>query len=117
MSSSGDHASFYDIPGFRAREEALERVEVNAEPAWKDVAYRAVMWLASMSSSFTTDSVWAAIEAHHPDVVTHEPRAMGAVMRRACDAGVIVRTDRTKNSIRPQSHRRPVRVWTVPDAD
>jgi len=42
---------------------------------------------------------------------THEPRAMGAVMRSLARARVIEATDRTVESVRKANHRRPVRVW------
>jgi len=98
-------------PGAVARDEALDRVEQAADDQWKDVAIRAVRWLAGMHTEFTTDAVWAAIEHYHPTAQTHEPRAMGPIMMRAKSLKYCEPTDRTVLSTRTQNHRRPIRVW------
>jgi len=64
--------------------------------------------LASERQRFTTDEVWARLD---PDMRTHEPRAMGAMMRQAAKAGLITATDGYEQSTRPECHARPVRVW------
>lgn len=45
------------------------------------------------------------------DARTHEPRALGALMREAARAGDIEATDAWALSERVACHRRPLRVW------
>ena len=66
--------------------------------------------LAIAYPTFTTDDVWLALQKV-PDVATHEPRALGSMMRAAGKSGWIVPTDRYVNSRRPECHARPVKVW------
>jgi len=98
--------------GRAALELALEIVEAHANALWKEKACDLVNWIAHEKSEFTTDEVWEALERFYPSLSTHEPRAMGAVMRSASRSGIIVPTDRTTKTIRPLAHRRPVRVWS-----
>lgn len=95
--------------GAQLRDEAIQQVEEHADPDWKDVAYRVVATLTETMSEFTTDDVW--YELQRSPNSTHEPRALGAVMRRAARDGLIVPTDRYRESTRPICHRSPKRVW------
>lgn len=96
------------LAGEEAREEALARVEASADPDWMEACLQIGRELADEMDAFTTDHIWERLP---DDARTHEPRAMGAVMRSLSDLGVIERTDRTVNSHRPECHRRPVRLW------
>lgn len=89
-----------------ARDAAIARAGDNAA-TWVERAEAAVCRLAGMRGEFTTDEVWAELGDDAPP----EPRAMGAVMRALAGVGVIEATDRTRESVRPGCHRRPVRVW------
>jgi hypothetical protein len=83
-------------------------VEANADLNWMAAAHTAVALLAMNCDEFTTDEMWAALREVD---ATHEPRAMGAVMRAAARHGLIVKTDRVRNSVRPECHARPVAIW------
>lgn len=96
------------LAGEEAREEAMARVEAGANPEWLEECVKIGAELAREMDAFTTDHIWERLP---DDAKTHEPRAMGAVMRNLSDLGVIERTDRTVNSHRPECHRRPVRLW------
>ena len=96
--------------GEEKKEAAIKRVGENADPMWFIVALAAVLECAQTAEEFTTDRVWALL-ARRGVRDTAEPRAMGAVMRQAATDGLIVATDRTRKSARPDCHRRPVRVW------
>ena len=87
-----------------ALEAALARVEANAPQDWKNAATAVLARLAATGKPFTTDDVWAALP--HPP----EPRALGALMRKASIAGQIRRVG-WRESVRPECHRRPVAVW------
>ena len=102
----------YDhLPLFEARalkEEALERLERNANSEWKDAALKSVQHRARHCASVTANDVFADLEqlGH-----THENRALGAVFQKAAQLGWIVKTDRTVPSTRKTRHSGDVRVW------
>lgn len=93
---------------FAARDEAIDRADAHADEAWKQHAEKVVAWTALALREFTTDDVWDSLD---PAYSTHEPRALGAVMKRMAARGVIVPTDRYQTSKRSECHNRPVRVW------
>lgn len=96
--------------GARRRENAIKAVRSNADPAWLAASLDAVRAVAHRQPSLTTDDVWAELERRHVRI-THEPRAMGAVMRHAESRRLIRPSDQWVLSVRPECHRRPVRVW------
>lgn len=85
----------------------IESVAANAASGWCDAAYKAVITVAARRSQFTTDDVWAELQAPP----THDHRAMGAVMRRAKSEKVCEPTGEYRTSVREVAHGRPVRVW------
>lgn len=91
-----------------AREEAINRVEAHANTEWKDVAYLTAIRVAQQKRFFTSEEVWDALSG---DVRTHEPRAMGAVMRRLRKERIVEPTDQFVTSTSPLGHGRPSRVW------
>lgn len=91
-----------------ARDEAMQRADEHADDAWKDTAWRILVERIG-PGEFTTDRVWHHLDAE--GAATHEPRALGPVMRRAADAGLIYNTGRVVKSARPECHTRPVTVW------
>ena len=92
-----------------ARDEAIDRVEANANDEWLAKARQAVLWLAHNRDEWTTDDMWSLLDGC--GVHTSEPRAMGAVMRWAARSGLVSKTDRVVNSRRAECHARPVAVW------
>lgn len=92
-------------PGRRARDAAMAQVDAAADADWAAEARIVVAALARKLGEFTTDDVWARLPT------TRERRALGPVMAWAADAGLIVRTDRTVPSSRPEAHAGPKRVW------
>lgn len=111
-SSCGTRCSLHEVmaaAGRTARDEALERVDKHADRSWKEVALDVVRHLAATRETFTTDDVWRELEKH--SVSTHEPRAIGAVMRSCASSGMIRNTKRAVESTREECHRRPVTIW------
>jgi hypothetical protein len=94
-----------------ARDEAIDRVERNACADWNEAAYLACCLVAEEQPFLTTDDVWQKVSTVFPMFKTHEPRAMGAVMRRAARENVAVPTDEYVRSDRPECHRRPTMRW------
>lgn len=91
------------------RDNAIQQVERNADPDWKEMAYITGYSVARRNSEFLSEDVWQALLDQ--GVHTHEPRAMGAVMRRLHADKVIEPTDRFVKSPSPLGHGRPSRVW------
>lgn len=91
-------------------EEAIGRARDHANQVWLRDARRAVEVLAAKMLPFTTDDVWALLEKVSV-AATHEPRALGAVMRQAQRDGLIRRTGGWISTTRPQAHTRPCAVW------
>ena len=106
-----EHPSLFDpVAAIEARDEAIGRVDRNADPVWKQQAQTIVRNLAHRLDELTTDDVWQALNCAGVDV-PHEPRALGAVMQSAARQNVIAATDRVRQSQRPECHARPVRIW------
>lgn len=91
---------------FAAADMAIEGVEANAHPTWLDLA-RGIVRAMPPGHEFTTDELWEKLG----DVRTHEPRAMGAVMRGLQRDGVIENTKSYTPSARAECHARPIPVW------
>ena len=87
---------------------ALEAVEDHADPLWKDVVADAIWHLVLTADTWTSDDVYDLLPK---DAHTHEPRAMGAIIRRFASAGWIVSTNEYRESRRPEAHRNPKKVW------
>lgn len=91
-----------------ARDEAISRVDAHADREWKDVAYLTAIRVARSKRFFTSEEVWDALPS---GVHTHEPRAMGPIMRRLRKENVVEPTDQFVISTSPLGHGRPSRVW------
>lgn len=93
-----------------AKTEAIARAEKNAAPDFLATASTIVLRLASaMPHGFTTDAVWEVLDAS--GIKTHEPRALGAVMKQLADGGYITKTGAYVDSLRPECHCRPIPIW------
>lgn len=89
--------------------EAIERVAAHAHQEWRSEARHVVERLASTKSLFTADEVWAELDK--ASFTTHEPTALGAVMRDAVRTGTIMATGSYWPTKRSAAHRRPVAVY------
>jgi hypothetical protein len=107
-----EQPSLFDEPlAIALLEDAIERVGLNANQLWALEAFKIVEMLSIQQHDFTTDDVWEWMNQMHPALTTHEPRAMGAVMRKASSDRLCVPTERYSKSLRPECHRRPIRIW------
>jgi hypothetical protein len=93
-----------------ARDEAISRVELNADPDWVLEALRAVYAICRVRTTFTSDAIWALLD-QRGIYGPHEPKALGSVMRTAQRRGWCRPTATYSNSQRVECHRRPLRVW------
>lgn len=74
--------------------------------AWKQKAYIVVMNVARTHQEVTPDEIWAA-GLEKPE----EARALGGVMRRAREKGLIEKTGRVRPTTQPESHATDVTIW------
>jgi len=92
-----------------ARDEAMDRVNENADPEWKDLATTTVLRVAVAYAEFTTDDVWEVLGDEKP----HEPRALGPIMALLSRRNIIRKTGGMRESKRPEAHMNPKAVWTL----
>jgi hypothetical protein len=98
--------------GHARKQAAIAQVGTSADPVFKAAAVRVIRDLCAQQQELTADDVWIALERLGA-TQTHEPRAMGAVMQYAARLGLIEATNRWQESVLPQRHARPVRVWAT----
>lgn len=98
----------YDMEQARQkRKAAIRRVEQNADPAWRERAYAAVVRVAAKKGEFIVDDVWDELgEDDQPKTAS----AMGPVLLRAMRAGVIWGSTEVAYSARTSTHSSR-RIW------
>ena len=97
------------IAGLAAKRDAMDRVEEHADEDWKQAAARAVWNAALVLPTLTTNDVHIRID---PNVVTHELRALGPVIRNAVRDGWIEKAQILPIICnRPSRHAAPLTVW------
>lgn len=87
---------------------AITKAEKNADPEWVDNAREALLQVACTQHELTADDVWATLGGTSG---THEPRALGAIIRYGRRAGWLDATGRQTTSSRVVNHARPTTVW------
>lgn len=88
----------------QAREKAMQQVEENAAPDWKDIALAAVRKTAETLKEFISDDIWETGKLPP----TREDRALGPVLLAASRRGWIKKTDRVRPSVRSHLSGKPV---------
>lgn len=93
------------------RDEAIDRVERNADQEFLDSARLAIIQVARELSAFTTDDIWWNLRLRNVPA-PGDPRAMGAAIRRAIREAIIrPAAEFPRRSVRTTCHSRPLRVW------
>ena len=87
---------------------AMDAAEAAADEGWLRCARSELKALIEAGEPFTTDHIWYRLE--RLGVTTHEPRALGALIRQAAKASLIQRQGYTPTT-RPEAHARPIPVW------
>lgn len=104
----------HSIAGLNTEEEtahqAIERSGASADARWTKEALSVVHELCRTMPEFTTDSAWDVLDTL--DISTHDPRALGAVMRTAAHSGWCEKAGRTLPSKRKVCHGRDLAVWS-----
>lgn len=88
---------------------AMDAAEAAADEGWLRAARGELKALIEAGEPWTTDHIWYRLE--QLGVTTHEPRALGALIRQAAKAGLIVRRGYTPTT-RPEAHARPIPIWS-----
>ncbi len=86
------------------RQRAMEQADYHAAPDWKSEARAALESLIASGIDFTADDIWELCSAE-----THEPSALGPVIRRVAVEGRIRKT----GAYRPSRYARRHRDLTV----
>ncbi|MEL6110395.1 MAG: hypothetical protein AAFU85_30680 [Planctomycetota bacterium] len=87
---------------------AIDRVDANADPDWRDVALECVRELAATKLEFSADDFVEAMELK--EVTTHQPSASGPMFLRAKKRGWITQAGYTVQSRIGRRHRQ-ITVW------
>ena len=96
--------------GQRLAEEGMTAAIEHAGTTWQDMADTAVRTVARMRITFTADEVWDFMDSHNYPQPPNRA-ALGAVFKALSRANVIRVTGEWRNSARPETHTRPLRVW------
>lgn len=91
-----------------ARDAAIAQVDANAAPQFHALADAALLKTAQILPEFTVDDVWTYMPE---EKITHDNRAMGAVITRAVKNRLIEHTGRTSKSRRKHCHCHPRSIW------
>lgn len=94
-------------------DDTLRALATHARRRWLDLVLSKVKVLAPKKSEFTTDDVWALLEADGAGASMRviDGRLMGAALLEAKKLRIVVLTDRVKKSVRRECHSRPIAVW------
>jgi hypothetical protein len=101
---------FDPVAAKAARDDAMYRVDRAASAAWKAYVTELIVEIARTMTEFTTDDV-EMLRLRRRGPSTHEPRALGPLMRAAARAGVCAPTGIVRASVQVSNHNRPMQVW------
>jgi hypothetical protein len=79
---------------------------MNVQKYWREGAYARLLELASQKQSFTSDDLVDRMDRYAPN-----NKAVGTVMIKAQNAGIIEKTEQFIASRRKNQHGSPRRVW------
>jgi hypothetical protein len=92
--------------------EGMDAAIRNAGKTWQEIATETVLTVGRLNLTFTADDVWAWFESHYlPQPPTRQ--ALGSVLNQLSRSKQIVATGQWRNSARPETHTRPLRVWRL----
>lgn len=89
---------------------AIAKVDAAANAAWKEACFESIKEACRRWETFTSEDVADILD--ESDTFTHEPRAMGAMMRKAQAAGYCIPTAEFVPSHRTKSNAYTKRVWS-----
>ena len=96
--------------GVQLAEQGMAIAIANAGKTWQEIATDSVLTVARLNMTFTADDVWAWIESHSLPQPPNKA-ALGSVFKALSRDDRICATGEWRNSARPETHTRPLRVW------
>lgn len=96
--------------GVQLAEQGMATAIANAGKTWQEIATDSVLTVARLNMTFTADDVWAWIESHSLPQPPNKA-ALGSVFKALSRDQFIRATGEWRNSARPETHTRPLRVW------
>lgn len=96
--------------GVQLAEQGMATAIANAGKTWQEIATESVLTVARLNITFTADDVWAWLQSHNLPQPPNKA-ALGAVFKALSREGRIRVTGEWRNSARPETHTRPLRVW------
>lgn len=100
-----------DGDGEDGKRDGMERARAHSNPEWWRVMLICVREVARRQPYFTTDDVERYRREHYPNHTTHEPRAIGPLMKECAKLEYCRRTGDWFESTQRQCHRRPMMMW------
>jgi hypothetical protein len=107
----GTYCSLCDLEAKQKTEQAIKEVAERMDTDWRAAAIKMLKMICYRNETLTSDDLWFAMETHYPELDTHEPRAMGAIMRWGVTHKWIAKTPNYVASTRPVAHKKPTAVW------
>lgn len=108
MDSPGiDQPTLFDAANDAAA--GMAQVEAGADPSWMTAAWLALLDYLRTHPTFFTDDFWRESGLEMP----RELRAIGPLVRRAANAGLITKTGEYRPSVRSRMSANPVWHSTI----
>ena len=95
----------------KKKQEGMEASFRNADSVWKKAANERIRDLVNRGGTFTADDVLEFLDEQ--GIVTHENRALGAIMQAWARAGIIKSTGMQVKCRRKKRHAGWVMLWRV----
>lgn len=103
---TGMSCSFCHREADRARDQKIQQALDHADDDWKALAERLLRQSARLGIDFTTDEVMEQLD--DSPFTTHEPRALGGIVKRLIRQGVITQVGWARSRRR---HSSPIPVY------
>lgn len=92
-----------------ATEASIQAAHEHADEQWKQTAYAAIVTVARHQPRLTADDVWDELRGSTP--VTHEPSALGPLIRIAANRRIIRKLPGELVKTRFERRHRELQVW------
>jgi hypothetical protein len=99
------------LDALAAKADGMDRAERHADPHWMRTMLILGVEVAKRRPKFIAPDIERMRRELHPNVTTHEPRAMGPVMTNLHSLGVCEPTDEFKGSGHKSDHNNLSRIW------
>ena len=99
------------LDALAAKEDGMARAEKHADPHWTRTMLILGVEVAKRKQRFIAPDIERLRREQHPNVTTHEPRAMGPLMMELHRLRVCDPTDEFKGSGHKSDHNNLSRIW------